>query len=150
MNLIIMNYQKRKVFVVCILLLFVFSLNVIPAIERPRCINCGMYSDLSQTRIVEQFKKEKKQEFCCFKCFYKTKLKKNTDLKNNPMMYDFSNKKMFDIKKGFFLIESKIKPAMSMRPYIIGFASRENAEKFSKKYKGRVLNFKELCDSLKH
>jgi len=61
---------------------------------------------------------------------------------------DASTQKFIDAKEAFYVLGSKVKGTMS-KISKLAFASKEDAYKFVKKYKGRVVSFEEALNSAK-
>jgi nitrous oxide reductase accessory protein NosL len=104
--------------------------------ERPRCGECGMFSDSSSTRIKADLSakgKSSQREFCCVACLDAVLSADSTDTKLSRMqILDYSSfgsksPTMIDGLAAFYLYGTKPLRG-SMLPPVAAFASKKDAE----------------------
>ena len=109
--------------------------------NRESCIACGM-------NLVKFYKtshaahlNDTTRQYCSIHCLAEEKNLKKMPLSDLKVV-DVTTLKFIDAKSAFYVVGSKKKPTMSeVSKY--AFAKRENAVKFSKRNRGKVLNFEE-------
>jgi hypothetical protein len=119
--------------------------------ERPRCENCGMYTDTSSTNVHATLKldgKEGEHNFVCLGCVYEfmhDKYKGKSELIGLKVL-DYSTfgtktPTFIDGKTAWYLVGTSDLPG-SMEPLIAAFATKEAATKAQKTLGGKLTNWK--------
>lgn len=129
------------------------------AFARERCIMCGMDALKSETKVVIQVIKGTKQirtgkySLCCLHCFIILKdriISKGGKIGSilvrdyNTVTDKYDSGEMIAASKGFYLVESALRPKGSMVPFMLIFSTKKTAETFKQAYGGRILNWEEV------
>ncbi len=134
---------KRKL--ILILSLFtLFSLAFSPAaLALERCSLCGMDVDKSETAYYVKLESGRVYPLCSLHCVHMLlmNLKQKKEKPVSIRAEDYPTGRLIEAREAHFLCESRLVPEGSMRPYILTFASRGEAERFMQEYGGRVLDF---------
>lgn len=120
--------------------------------ERPRCENCGMFTDVSSTNVHAMLKingKEAEHNFVCLECVYEfmhEKVKGKAELTGLQVL-DYSTfgtktPKFIDGMTAWYLVDTTKALAGSMEPYIAAFATKDAATAAKQKLGGEVKNYK--------
>jgi hypothetical protein len=120
--------------------------------ERPRCENCGMFTDASATTVHAMLKldgKEGEHNFVCLGCVYEfmhDKYKGKAELAGLKMLdyntFGTKSPKFIDGKTAWYLVGTSELPG-SMEPYIAAFATKEAATKAKADLGGKLMNWKD-------
>jgi rubrerythrin len=117
--------------------------------ERPRCENCGMFTDISSTNVHAMLKidgKEAEHNFVCLECVYefmheKAKGAKLTGLKVlDYTTFGTKTPQFIDGMTAWYLVGTKPLKG-SMEPYIAAFATKDAATKAKKTLSGELKNY---------
>jgi nitrous oxide reductase accessory protein NosL len=147
-----------RVFLICTALLLAFGL-VAQAKEpqRPRCENCGMFTDVSPTNVHAMLKingKEAEHNFVCLGCVYEfmhEKVKGEAKLTGLKVLdyktFGTKTPKFIDGMTAWYLVGTKPLDG-SMEPYMAAFASKDAAAKAQKTLGGEVKNYKDTWATL--
>jgi nitrous oxide reductase accessory protein NosL len=125
--------------------------------ERPRCDNCGMYTDVSATRVEAVLKykgKDHDHNFVCLHCIKEYNEKKyegKAELKSFKILdyttFETKTPKMIDGMAAYYLYGTKSLKG-SMMPWIAAFADKAAATKAKSNLGGEVMNFKDMWAKL--
>jgi len=120
---------------------------------RPRCENCGMYTDVSSTNVHAMLKvgdKEAEHNFVCVGCvneFMRDKLDGKAELTGLQIIdyptFGTKSVQWIDGMEAWYLVGTKDLPG-SMEPMIAAFATKEAATKAQKKLGGDLKNFEDM------
>ncbi|MCC7479382.1 nitrous oxide reductase accessory protein NosL [bacterium] len=124
--------------------------------ERPRCENCGMFTDISSTHSLASITlngKTSEHSFVCLECVF-NKLEEWGDkatLKSIKVLdYDTAaakERKYLEVSKAWFLYDtSKLKGSMPV--YTAAFSSKKAAEAARKELGGTLMQWTELKPKL--
>lgn len=112
------------------------------------CQLCGMDAAKSQTEFVLYLDHaEPPMHACCLNCVRRM-MKRLGSAVTCVMALDYRTRQYVPAKDAFYLKDSKVMPKGSMAPFMLTFGAREDAEKFSKKYDGRILTFDEAVKEM--
>ena len=147
--------SKKFSFLVLIFCFILFYGIIGQAFER--CIMCGMDAQKSETKFTVDVVKGTKAvlageySFCCLHCLviFKARLSEGAigrilTRDYNTITGEYDSGEMFDVKDGFYLLESGLRPQGSMVPFMLVFSNRKTAEMFKKVHGGRILNWEEV------
>lgn len=120
--------------------------------ERPRCENCGMFTDVSSTNVHATLKLDGKQgehNFVCLDCVYEfmhDKYKGKAELVGLKVLdygtFGTKTPKFIDGKTAWYLVGTSDLPG-SMEPMIAAFATKDAATKAQKTLGGKLTNWKD-------
>jgi hypothetical protein len=117
--------------------------------QRPRCENCGMFTDVSSTRVTAQVAVDGKTGdhlFVCPGCL-REKLEGwggKAELKGFKVLdyttFKTNHEKMIDGMDAYYLFGTKELPGSMDEPYVAAFATKEAAAKAQPKLGGDVVH----------
>ncbi len=108
--------------------------------HRESCIICNMdLKTFYRTSHAAETKKGTKKQYCSIHCVVKDNEINKTDLKNLKVV-DNKSLKLISAHKAFYVVGSS-KPATMSRTSKYAFAKKSDANNFSKKFGGKVMNF---------
>ena len=120
---------------------------------RPRCENCGMFTDVSSTNVHAMLKvngKEAEHNFVCLGCvneFMRDKLDGKAELTGLKIIdyptFGTKSPQWIDGMKAWYLFGTKPLKG-SMEPYVAAFATKEAATKAKQKLGGDLLSFEDI------
>lgn len=109
--------------------------------DKASCVTCGMKLPMFYKTSHAAKHKDTTRQYCSIHCLAEEKNLKKMNLSNLKVV-DVKSLKFIDAKKAFYVVGSRKKGTMSeISKY--AFLDKEEAIKFSKKYKGEVLNFED-------
>jgi nitrous oxide reductase accessory protein NosL len=116
--------------------------------EKHWCPVCGMnLKKFYATNYTAQLKNKTQRQYCSMRCLVVDKQEYGIDDESIKVV-DVSTQKFIKAKTAYYVLGSKIKGTMS-KISKLAFASKNEAIKFSKKYKGKVVSFEEAMKSAK-
>lgn len=115
------------------------------------CSVCGMnLKKFYKTSYIAHLRDTEPRQYCSIRCLAYDM--QNHELDGDIKVVDASTQELIDAKKAYYVVGSKIKGTMS-KVSKLAFASKEEAQKFVKKYRGKIVDFasalKMAQDSLK-
>lgn len=111
----------------------------------PVCgMNIGMFYKTSHTAKLDN---HKDRQYCSMRCLVVDMKKHNIDIKTVKVVDAFTQK-LIIAKDAFYVIGSTVKGTMS-KVSKLAFFSKDEAEKFAKIYKGKVVDFNTALESAK-
>jgi nitrous oxide reductase accessory protein NosL len=147
--------SKQKLFILGIILIFsTFNLSaksfskvasVEPVLvqkgsEKQWCPVCGMSLKMFyKTSHTSKLQNGTKRQYCSMRCLVLDMKEYGIDTKTIKVI-DAKTQKLIDADDAFYVVDSKVKGTMS-RVSKLAFASKNDAETFAKKYKGKVVDF---------
>ena len=155
-------YIKKIIILISILLLTTLSLNaksfskmasVEPVLtqqgkEKHWCPVCGMNIKMFyKTSHTSKLQNGTPRQYCSIRCLVVDMQEYGIDTSNIKVV-DASTQKLIDASKAFYVLGSKVKGTMS-KVSKIAFASKESADSFVKKHKGKVVDFDTALKSAK-
>ena len=109
--------------------------------EKKWCPICGMNLKMFyKTSHAAQHADGKKRQYCSLRCLAMDQEEHNISMENIQVV-DVNSEKFIDANRAFYVVGSKIKGTMS-KVSKLAFATKKEAETFSKKYGGNIVNFK--------
>ncbi len=116
--------------------------------EKSWCPICGMNLKMFyKTSYTSKLQNGNPRQYCSMRCLVVDMQEYGIDT-NEIKVVDASTQKLIDAKDAYFVLGSKIKGTMS-KISKLAFASKDEAQKFVKRYKGRVVDFKTALNSAK-
>ncbi|MEA2091769.1 MAG: nitrous oxide reductase accessory protein NosL [Campylobacterota bacterium] len=116
--------------------------------EKHWCPVCGMNLKMFyKTSHASKLKNGTARQYCSIRCLVVDMQEYGIDTSDIKVI-DASTQKLIDAKEAFYVLGSKVKGTMS-KVSKLAFASKDDADKFVKKHKGRVVDFEEALNSAK-
>lgn len=108
--------------------------------DRESCVICGMnLPTFYKTSHAAETKTGTKRQYCSLHCVVHDNEINKTDLLNLKVV-DTNSLKLISVYKAFYVVGSS-KPGTMSRTSKYAFAKRSEAEAFSKKFGGKIMNF---------
>ena len=112
------------------------------------CPVCGMsIKKFYKTSHTSKLHNDTKRQYCSIRCL--TVDMKEYGIKNDDIkVIDVQNQKLIDAKKAFYVVGSKVRGTMT-KVSKLAFENKDDAIKFTKKYKGKIVDFNIALDMAK-
>ena len=110
------------------------------------CVNCGMKLPMFYKTNHAAIVNGKQKQYCSIHCLAKDIIS-NKKVENMKVV-DNATLKFIPVEKAFYVVGSK-KPATMSKISKYAFGTKEAAQKFAKKYGGKVMTFKEALEIAK-
>lgn len=109
-----------------------------------RCVQCGAETNSRSAFLIEQ-KDGRQAVACCAHCGLMA-LANHTNVKT-AMTTDFFYGTMINARHAWYILNSEI--SLCCRPSVLSFSSRDEAARFTKGFKGEVVNFSTAQNKIK-
>ncbi len=107
--------------------------------EKNWCSVCGMNLKMFyKTSYIAHFKDGTARQYCSLRCLAHDM--QEHQLTGDIEVVDATTQKLIDAHKAYYVVGSKIKGTMS-KASKLAFASKEQAQKFKKRYRGKIVDF---------
>ncbi len=116
--------------------------------EREWCPVCGMSLKMFyKTNHTSKLYNGTKRQYCSLRCLVVDMQEYGIDI-DDIKVVDASTQELIDASEAFYVLGSKVKGTMS-RVSKLAFKNRDDAEKFLKEYKGKIVDFTTALESAK-
>ncbi|MFT7005073.1 MAG: copper chaperone NosL [Sulfurimonas sp.] len=116
--------------------------------EKYWCPVCGMNLKMFyKTSYTAKLLNKTQRQYCSMRCLVADMKEYGIDL-NSIQVVDASTQKIIDAKSAFYVLGSKVNGTMSQTSKL-AFASEDEAVKFVKNYRGKIVSFDEALNSAK-
>ncbi len=116
--------------------------------EKHWCPVCGMNLKMFyKTSHTSKLKNGTKRQYCSMRCLVADMQEYGINM-DSVKVVNARTQELIDAKKAFYVLGSKVKGTMS-KTSKLAFASKEEAQKFIKKHKGKIVDFDTALNSAK-
>ncbi|WP_415395918.1 nitrous oxide reductase accessory protein NosL [Sulfurimonas sp. CS5] len=116
--------------------------------EKHWCPVCGMNLKMFyKTNHTSQLQNKTTRQYCSMRCLVIDKEEYGIE-SSSIKVIDASSEKLIDASSAYYVLGSYVKGTMSKKSKL-AFALKSDADKFAKKYKGKVVSFEEAMKSAK-